>query len=75
MRRSKKKNKDGNFKPDSPQEQTFIAYIIKGNRQVVQREVTASKRFRVDEDTYIIKADCIFLKFLDGRFRSIFSGA
>jgi hypothetical protein len=44
---------------------------VKGNRQVVKREVIASKRFRVDEETYFIKPDCIFLKNIDGVLKSV----
>lgn len=59
------------YSPDDAMEQTFTAYIVKGNRQVVKREVTASKRFRVDEETYLIKPECIFLKEIDGQLRSV----
>jgi hypothetical protein len=67
----KKKKEDGNYKPDTPAEQTFVAYIVKGNRQVVRREVSASKRFRVDEEMYLIRPECIFLKNVDGKLRSV----
>lgn len=59
------------YSPDDVQEQTFTAYIVKGNRQVVRREVIASKRFRVDEETYLIKPECIFLKNVDGQMHSV----
>jgi hypothetical protein len=52
-------------------EQTFIAHIVKGNRQVVRREVVASKRFRVDEETYLIRPESIFLKNIDGQLKSV----
>jgi len=52
-------------------EKSFTAYIIKGNRQVIRREVTASKRFKVEENTYIIKDKSIFLKNIDGIVRSV----
>jgi len=65
----RRKKKD--YSPDDVLEQTFTAYIVKGNRQVVRREVTASKRFRVDEETYMIKPECIFLKNVDGILRSV----
>jgi hypothetical protein len=64
-----RKKKD--YSPDDALEMTFTAYIVKGNRQVVRREVTASKRFRVDEETYMIKPECIFLKNIDGFLRSV----
>jgi hypothetical protein len=67
----RKKKEEGNYSPDTPPERTFTAYIIKGNRQVVSRQVSASKRFRVDEDTYVIKENCIFLKMIDGRMQSV----
>lgn len=59
------------YSPDEAVEQTFTANIIKGNRQVIKREVIASKRFRVDEETYLIKPECIFLKNIDGELRSV----
>lgn len=59
------------YQPDDYPEQTFTAFIIKGNRQVARREVVASKRFRVDEETYLIKPECIFLKNIDGQLRSV----
>jgi len=59
------------YTPDEVPEQTFTAYIVKGNRQVARREVTASKRFRVDEETYYIKPECIFLKNIEGILRSV----
>lgn len=59
------------YSPDEAIEQTFTANIIKGNRQVIKREVIASKRFRVDEETYLIKPECIFLKNIDGELRAI----
>lgn len=58
-------------KPDESPEQTFIAHIFKGNRQVVRRTVIASKRFKVDDETYIIKPECIFLKNVDGYQRPV----
>jgi hypothetical protein len=57
--------------PDDVVEQTFIAHIVKGNRQVVRREVVASKRFRVDEETYLIRPESIFLKNIDGQLKSV----
>lgn len=61
----------GDYKPDEAPENSFTAYIVKGNRQVIRREVVASKRFRVDEETYIIRPECIFLKNVDGVLRSV----
>jgi len=65
LRKKKKIDKD------EIEEKSFIAYIIKGNRQVIKREVVASKRFRVDDDTYIVKDDCIFYKNIEGVLRSV----
>ena len=59
------------YSPDEAVEQTFTAHIVKGNRQVIKREVVASKRFRVDEETYFIRPECIFLKNIDGELRSV----
>lgn len=50
---------------------TFTAYIVKGNRQVIKREVNASKKFRIEDDTYVIVDDCIFNKLIDGVIRSV----
>lgn len=52
-------------------EQTFTAFIVKGNRQVIRREVSASKRFLIDGDTYVIRPECIFLKNVDGYLTSV----
>lgn len=52
-------------------ELTFSAYVIKGNRQVTRREVIASKRFRLGDETYIIKPECIYLMNIDGVLRSV----
>lgn len=49
----------------------FIAYIIRGNRQIIEREVKASRRFKIGDDTYIIKSDCIFLKKIEGNLKAI----
>lgn len=38
---------------------------------MIEREVTASKRFRINEDTYIIDPDCIFRKNIGGLLRSV----
>lgn len=65
-----KKKEDKQSKNDTV-EKSFIAYIIKGNRQVIQREVNASKRFRVGDDTYYIKDECIFYKNIDGKLQSV----
>lgn len=69
-KRSRKRKHEA-YSPDDAVEQTFTAYIVKGNRQVVKREVIASKRFRVDEETYFIKPDCIFLKNIEGMLKSV----
>ena len=58
-------------KGENQEEQSFTAFIIRGNRQVVQREVRASKRFLLDEETYIIRPECIFLKNIDGYLTSV----
>ncbi|PNX49480.1 MAG: hypothetical protein BV457_01595 [Thermoplasmata archaeon M9B1D] len=63
------KNKD--IDKDEIQEKSFVAYIVKGNRQVIKREVVASKRFRVQDDTYIVKDECIFYKNIEGVLRSV----
>lgn len=65
-----KKRYKEKYKSDLP-EKSFIAYIIKGNRQIIKRDVTASKRFRVDDDTYIVKDECIFYKNIDGKLQSV----
>ena len=52
-------------------EKTFIAYIVKGNRQIIRRDIIASKRFRVEDNTYWVRDECIFYKNIDGRLRSV----
>lgn len=44
---------------------------MRGNRQVIKREVNASKRFKVENDTYIVKENCIFWKNIDGFLKSV----
>lgn len=59
------------YSAEDAEDQSFTAYIIRGNRQVARREVIATKRFKVDDDTYIIKPQCIFLKNIDGCLKSV----
>lgn len=59
------------YPPDEAPEQFFEAHIVKGNRQCVRRQVQASKRFRVDEDTYMIKPETIYMKNIGGILRSV----
>lgn len=49
----------------------FIAYIMRGNKQMLRVNVKASKRFIVNQDTYIIKKDCIFTRINKGKIESI----
>ena len=56
---------------DRLNEKTFIAFIVKGNRQIINRDISASKRFWVDGNTYIIKDQCIFYKNIDGHLHSV----
>lgn len=58
-------------KKDALNEKTFIAFIVKGNRQIINRDISASKRFWVDGNTYIVRDDCIFYKNIDGHLRSV----
>lgn len=59
------------YRAEDAEDQSFTAYIIRGNRQVARREVTATKRFLVDDDTYVIKPQCIFLKNIEGTLQSV----
>jgi hypothetical protein len=58
-------------KEASAENEMFTAHIIRGNRQVIERRVYASKRFIVDGETYIIRPECIFLKNIDGMLTSV----
>lgn len=58
-------------KNDESLDKEFIAIIIRGNRQVIEREVKASRKFKIGDDTYIIKSECIFLKKIEGVLKSI----
>ena len=58
-------------KQDESLDKEFIAIILRGNRQVIEREVNASRRFKIGDDTYIIKSDCIFLKKIDGFLKAV----
>jgi hypothetical protein len=44
---------------------------MRGNRQILERLVKASKRFRIERDTYIIKSNAIFTKIEDGKLKSV----
>jgi len=52
-------------------EKTFVAIIVKGNRQIISRDIIASKRFRVDDNMYYVRDECIFYKNIEGRLRSV----
>ena len=60
------KYKNGNSKRNE-----LTVYIVCGNRQIVQRQVKATKKFLYEKDTYIIKPSCIFLKNIDGKLKAI----
>jgi hypothetical protein len=49
----------------------FTAYIMRGNKQMLKVNVKASKRFIVNQDTYIIKKDCIFTRIHQGKIESV----
>ena len=62
------KNKE---KESESLDKEFTALIVRGNRQVIEREVKASRKFKIGDDTYIIKSECIFLKRVNGILKSI----
>lgn len=70
-RKIKERIKKRQYRSEDADDQSFTAYIIRGNRQVVKRQVSATKRFKVDDDTYVIKPQCIFLKNIDGSLQSV----
>jgi len=59
------------YKPKTTEDKFFTAYIVKGNRQVIERNIIASKRFRIEDNTYIVKADCILRKNIGGELRGV----
>jgi len=65
----KKKYKE-KYRSDSP-EKSFIAYIVKSNRQIIKRDIIASKRFRIENNTYIVKSESIFYKNIEGTLHSV----
>jgi hypothetical protein len=65
------KNKKEKYVKGSAIDHEFTAYIIRGNRQVIERQVNASRKFRIGDDTYMIKQDCIFLKNIEGYLQSV----
>ena len=71
MGKIKEKIRKRQYRSKDAEDQSFTAFIIRGNRQVVRREVIATKRFKVDDDTYVIKPECIFLKNIDGTLQSV----
>jgi hypothetical protein len=52
-------------------EHFFKAYIMKGNKQMLVVNVKASKRFIVNQDTYIIKEKRIFTRIRNGKIESV----
>jgi hypothetical protein len=64
-------NKLKKYKNGSSKQNELTVYIICGNRQMVQRQVKATKKFLYNKDTYVIKPSCIFLKIIDGKLKSI----
>lgn len=58
------------YKDKEAMQSSFTAFIVRGNRQVIKKNITASKKFVIGGDTYIIKQECIFLKNDFGKLRS-----
>ena len=58
------------YKDKDSSDKSFTAFIVRGNRQVIKREITASKKFLIGGDSYIIDSDCIFLKNVGGYLQS-----
>lgn len=48
------------YKNKKNREIELLAIIVRGNRQVIEHLVKASKRFVYEDMTYVIKKDCIF---------------
>lgn len=65
------RDKEKQYKPKEAIEHFFKAYIVKGNRNIISRDIIASKRFRVEDGTYFIKPNCIRRKIIDGVLTSI----
>lgn len=49
----------------------FTAYIMRGNKQAMRVHVRASKRFTINNNTYIIKKECIFTKIIHDKIESV----
>jgi hypothetical protein len=49
----------------------FTAYIMRGNKQAMRVHVRASKRFTVNNNTYIIKKESIFTKIIRNKIESV----
>lgn len=64
-----KKQKE-KYKDKEATNNSFTAIIVRGNRQVIKKEITASKKFVLGGDTYVIQQECIFLKNDEGYLRS-----
>ena len=54
------------YKNKSNKSHEITAYIIRSNKQVIKHVVNVSTKFIHQENTYIIKENCIFLKKIDG---------
>ncbi len=66
-----RKNPEEKYKPSEQIEHFFKAYIVKGNRNIVSRDISASRRFKVEDGTYLIKPNCIRRKIIDGVLSSV----
>jgi len=54
------------YKNKSDKTHEITAYIIRSNKQVIKHIVKVSTKFIYQDNTYIIKESCIFLKKIDG---------
>ena len=46
-------------------------YIICNNRQIKQYDIIATKKFNINDETYVVKDTCCYLKKIKGQYKEI----
>lgn len=49
----------------------ITVYVICNNKQIKEYEINASRKFNIDDETYVIKNDCCYIKKINNVFKEI----
>ena len=49
----------------------ITVYIICNNKQIKEYEINASRKFNINDETYVIKNDCCYIKKVNDVFKEI----